>query len=297
MGKTALTTATKVRIYGLVNALMYAGFFGPVTENKKRIMEKQAEAINAQQMYVEYCSYLDKCRYYKLVPLGDVQFGELFGNDPQFASSMLFVWGKYLVTAQQAVGLEVYAQTYHGLPNVGEPGVFQFRTETEFADKKSANANEDFQKSIARKMVAVVPESGPKITLDNPAHNHLFQRTVAASEHNANVNEQTKLDAYRKYVDANHPAPVMSYEHFCKTQTIEQKEMVNHPQHYGGDTVYEVIKVIAAWELDFPCGSAVKYIARAGKKNPDEEIQDLEKAKWYLQWKIDDLKKQQDAKA
>ena len=66
--------------------------------------------------------------------------------------------------------------------------------------------------------------------------------------------------------------------------------MVNHPAHYGGeDNVYEVIKVIEAWELDFHLGNTVKYISRAGKKGTDKELQDLKKALWYLQRKIENL--------
>jgi len=66
--------------------------------------------------------------------------------------------------------------------------------------------------------------------------------------------------------------------------------MVNHPAHYGGENnVYEVIKVIEAWELDFHLGNTVKYISRAGKKGSDKELQDLKKALWYLQRKIDNL--------
>lgn len=72
---------------------------------------------------------------------------------------------------------------------------------------------------------------------------------------------------------------------------MEQKESINHPQHYGGDTVYEVIKVIEAWKLDFPLGNAVKYIARAGKKDPDKELEDLKKARFYLERKIQQLEK------
>lgn len=68
------------------------------------------------------------------------------------------------------------------------------------------------------------------------------------------------------------------------------KEMVNHPNHYGGeDNVYEVIKVIDAWELGFSLGNTVKYISRAGKKNPDKELEDLMKAKWYLEHHIKTL--------
>lgn len=66
------------------------------------------------------------------------------------------------------------------------------------------------------------------------------------------------------------------------------KEAVHHPQHYGGgDNPYEVIKVIDAWELDFNLGNSVKYIARAGKKDKDKEAEDLKKAAWYLNHRLE----------
>jgi hypothetical protein len=68
-----------------------------------------------------------------------------------------------------------------------------------------------------------------------------------------------------------------------------KKELVNHPQHYGGkDNPYEAIKVIEAWNLGFCLGNTIKYISRAGKK--DDTIQELEKALWYLQREIKNLK-------
>ena len=71
----------------------------------------------------------------------------------------------------------------------------------------------------------------------------------------------------------------------------DHDDPVNHPSYYGGkDNPYEVIKVIEAWKLDFHLGTAVKYIPRAGIKDPDKEIEDLEKSVWYLQRKIDLLK-------
>lgn len=64
-------------------------------------------------------------------------------------------------------------------------------------------------------------------------------------------------------------------------------ETVNHPVHYGGkDNPYEVIKIIEALNLDFHLGNTLKYIARAGVKNADTELEDLKKALWYLQRKI-----------
>lgn len=69
----------------------------------------------------------------------------------------------------------------------------------------------------------------------------------------------------------------------------KNKEAVNHPKHYGGeDNPYEAIKVIEAWDLGFCLGNTVKYISRCGKK--DDELQELEKALWYLQREIDTRK-------
>ena len=66
------------------------------------------------------------------------------------------------------------------------------------------------------------------------------------------------------------------------------------PDHYGGvDNKYEVIKVCEAWELDKDAYlfNVVKYVARAGKKDPSKEIEDLKKALYYLNRKIENLEK------
>jgi hypothetical protein len=64
-------------------------------------------------------------------------------------------------------------------------------------------------------------------------------------------------------------------------------ERVNHPPHYGGaDNLYEAIKVIEAWGLGFCLGNTVKYISRAGKKDAGTELEDLKKARWYLDREI-----------
>lgn len=64
---------------------------------------------------------------------------------------------------------------------------------------------------------------------------------------------------------------------------------VNHPSHYT-DGKIEVIDFIEDKRLNFHRGNAVKYISRAGKKDPAKEIEDLEKAVWYLQREIEKLK-------
>ena len=59
---------------------------------------------------------------------------------------------------------------------------------------------------------------------------------------------------------------------------------VNSPAHY---TAYEGLEVVQLTEqMNFNRGNAVKYIARAGLKSYDTEIQDLEKAVWYLNREI-----------
>lgn len=61
---------------------------------------------------------------------------------------------------------------------------------------------------------------------------------------------------------------------------------VDHPEHYRpGDGTVEAIDVIEAWRLGFCLGNVVKYIARAGVKT-ESPVEDLEKARWYLEREI-----------
>lgn len=70
------------------------------------------------------------------------------------------------------------------------------------------------------------------------------------------------------------------------TNNQSKPEAVNHPAHYGGDTTYEVIKVLEAWLthdefIGFCKGNAIKYQARHRAKGGNE---DLKKAEWYGQY-------------
>lgn len=68
---------------------------------------------------------------------------------------------------------------------------------------------------------------------------------------------------------------------------LEAPDTVNHPRHYNAGK-FEVIDVIEDWKLGFHLGNTVKYIARSPHKgNP---IEDLEKARWYLDREIARLK-------
>lgn len=64
----------------------------------------------------------------------------------------------------------------------------------------------------------------------------------------------------------------------------DNEDVVNHPSHY---TAYRGIEVIDLTEqMNFNRGNAVKYIARAGLKDPAREVEDLQKARWYLDREI-----------
>lgn len=60
------------------------------------------------------------------------------------------------------------------------------------------------------------------------------------------------------------------------------QDPVNHPPHYTYGTI-EVIDVLEDWQLPHHLANVVKYVARAGRKDRDAELQDLKKARWYLE--------------
>ena len=82
---------------------------------------------------------------------------------------------------------------------------------------------------------------------------------------------------------------------YCKTcesiEKLRQKcgELSKQPQPYYHSGTYEAINVIEAWGLNFSLGNVIKYVARAGRKT-DNPIEDLEKAKWYIEREIEKLK-------
>lgn len=67
---------------------------------------------------------------------------------------------------------------------------------------------------------------------------------------------------------------------------METNDPVNHPAHYTTGNI-EVIDFIDDKELTFCLGNAVKYIARAGKKDPNKTVEDLKKAAWYINHEIE----------
>lgn len=71
---------------------------------------------------------------------------------------------------------------------------------------------------------------------------------------------------------------------------------VNHPNYYADGNI-EVIDYIEDKNLGYHLGTAIKYISRAGKKreqgmtDKEKEIQDLQKAVWFINRRIEQLQK------
>lgn len=63
-----------------------------------------------------------------------------------------------------------------------------------------------------------------------------------------------------------------------------ERSAVDHPKHYNVGGI-EVIDAIEAWKLGFNLGNVVKYVARADHKS--KPLEDLKKAKWYLEREIE----------
>ena len=66
------------------------------------------------------------------------------------------------------------------------------------------------------------------------------------------------------------------------------EEQVNHPSHYNQGI--EPIDIIECWRLNFSLGNVIKYVLRSPYKS--REIEDLEKARWYIDREIERLKKE-----
>lgn len=79
-----------------------------------------------------------------------------------------------------------------------------------------------------------------------------------------------------------------------EAKTPPHNDPVNHPAHYTTGKI-EVIDFIDDKELGFCLGNAVKYIARAGKKDPEKTIEDLKKSIWYINHEIERMKRNENS--
>lgn len=156
----------------------------------------------------------------------------------------------------------------------------------------------------------VSPETlGEYIGVKDVYGNKIFEGdivTVAGCEHSTRYIATMEVFWHFKPENPNKPmshTPVtlggeklLRYSNIYDTQQPEAQaeekpetasDAVNHPEHYQMGGV-EVINAIEAWGFGegFNRGNAIKYIARAGRKNPLKEVEDLKKAIFYIEREI-----------
>ena len=73
---------------------------------------------------------------------------------------------------------------------------------------------------------------------------------------------------------------------FIEHYHLPKTDAINHPAYYT-DGKIEVSDFIADKNLNFFRGNVVKYVTRAGKKDPSKEVEDLKKAQWYINREIE----------
>lgn len=66
-----------------------------------------------------------------------------------------------------------------------------------------------------------------------------------------------------------------------KTAEAREADMVNHPPHYE-NTVPGIEPIQVTQHFSFCLGNVIKYVWRAGSKEGNTALQDLKKARWYL---------------
>lgn len=106
--------------------------------------------------------------------------------------------------------------------------------------------------------------------------------------------EEPIQDSVRNCFVTNRPCErECKIEEFCELYRRDKTpsaDLINHPPHYTAHP--SGVECITITEhMNFCLGNAVKYIWRAGEKS--NAIEDLKKARWYLDREISNLEKEQ----
>lgn len=116
------------------------------------------------------------------------------------------------------------------------------------------------------------------------------------SEEQFNGDESDCVVSYTDICDSIKRQIHYNENDICKDEQDAQYDSVNHPSYYADGNI-EVIDYIEDKNLGYHLGTAIKYISRAGKKHEqgmtakEKEIEDLRKAVWFINRKIEQLQK------
>jgi hypothetical protein len=134
---------------------------------------------------------------------------------------------------------------------------------------------EKVRRYITKYPEALVSEISHDLEIPKPTiYNYLKKLKIQRFANRAKIRMQST-----DHVVSLNPLPDV----FKSSRESETVDNVNHPSHYkvGG---IETIDFIEAKELGYNLGNAIKYISRA--KHKDSYVDDLKKAKWYLDREI-----------
>jgi len=144
-----------------------------------------------------------------------------------------------------------------------------------------------------------------RVDLDSEENHKIYGTQVASINPNREIGalEKARIAAKEKAYTEQIGRAVPRYDAPCNVLTAAQMhDSVNSPSHYT-DGGIETIDFIEAKKLNYNLGNVIKYVTRAGKKHSAsamcvnyttgqdlKQIEDLEKAAWYLAREIKTLK-------
>jgi len=146
--------------------------------------------------------------------------------------------------------------------------------------------------------VAEVLENNPDITIKALAkkfNTTITYAYVLRSQARSSLKQPEKLTEFKTqkhniiqgYSGKQYEVTDFTPPMFETPPPIPQGDVVNHPPHYKTGGI-EVIDFIEAKGFNYRLGNVIKYVSRASHKG--NYIQDLEKAKWYLEREISKAK-------
>ena len=78
----------------------------------------------------------------------------------------------------------------------------------------------------------------------------------------------------------------------------KKKDSINRPTHYNynwkGEQAIETYTYIRSWKMDYPESNIIKYVTRHPYKG--KSLEDLKKARWYLDKLIEEVERERETK-
>ena len=125
----------------------------------------------------------------------------------------------------------------------------------------------------------------PKKVKENPVYKNGRAKIIEAVKEMQQALDVIEKKPTKLIIQPQHKNTAMKL--LAELDVAEKKlDLVNRPPHYT-DGGIDTLKFIEAKDLNYRLGNVVKYISRTGKKVDSDPLQDLEKARFYLEREIE----------